>query len=140
MARGSELWDRFETALATQDYDGLVSLFAPEGVYIEPAGRHEGREAIRAWLDDWGHAFSDIHYEAILVIEEDEVIVAETTYRSTHTGPLTMPDGSVVPATGKTVDTPGVTILRVKDGRIVDARDYVDMLAGMIHLGLLPGV
>ena len=54
MARGSELWDRFETALATQDYDGLVSLFAPEGVYIEPAGRHEGREAIRAWLDDWG--------------------------------------------------------------------------------------
>jgi ketosteroid isomerase-like protein len=73
------------------------------------------------------------------VIEDDDVIVAETTYRSTHTGPLTMPDGSVAPATGKTVDTPGVTILRVKDGQIVDARDYVDMLAGMIHLGLLPG-
>jgi len=37
------------------------------------------------------------------------------------------------------VDTPGVTILRVKDGKIIAARDYIDMLAGMIQLGLLPG-
>jgi len=140
MGTGSDLWDQFEAMLGQQDYGGLVCLFAEDAVYIEPGGRHEGREAIRAWLDDWGHAFSDIHYEATLVIEHGDVIVAETTDRRTHTGPLTMPDGSVIPATGETLDTPGVTILRVKDGKIIGARDYIDMLAGMIQLGLLRGV
>ena len=139
MASGSDLWDRFETMFGQQDYDALVSLFAADAVYIEPGGRHEGRKAIRAWMDDWGHAFSDVHYEASLVIEHGDVIVAETNDRRTHTGPLTMPDGSVIPATGKTLDMPAVTILRVKDGKIIAARDYVDFLGGMIQLGLLPG-
>jgi len=101
MGTGSDLWDQFEAMLGQQDYDGLVSLFATDAVYVEPGGRHEGREAIRAWLDDWGHSFSDVHYEASLVIEHDDVIVAETTYQSTHTGPLTMPDGSLIPATAR---------------------------------------
>jgi len=34
---------------------------------------------------------------------------------------------------------PAVTILRVKDGEIIAARDYLDFLGGMIQLGLLPG-
>jgi ketosteroid isomerase-like protein len=93
---------------------------------------------IRSWLDDWGHAFSDVRYEKSLAIELDDVIVAETTYRSTQTGPLPMPDGSVVPPTGKTLDTRGVTILTVKDGKVVAARDYIDQSAGMMQLGLLP--
>ena len=135
---GSDLWDRFEMMFGQQDYDGLVSLFAADAVYVEPGGRHEGSESIRAWLDDCGHAFSDVRYEVSLVIEHNDVIVAETVYQSTHTGPLRMPDGSVIPATGKTMDTPGVTILRVKDGKIIAARDYLDFLAGMIQLGLLP--
>jgi len=139
MASGSGLWDKFETMLGQQDYDGLISLFAEDAVYIAPASRHEGREAIRSWFDDWGQAFSDVHYEATLVIDRGDVIVAETIDRRTHTGLLTMPDGSVIPPTGETLDTPGVTILRVKDGKIVAARDYIDMLAGMIQLGLLPG-
>jgi uncharacterized protein (TIGR02246 family) len=138
MARESELWDRFEAALASQDYDGLASMYAPDGTYIEPAGHHEGRDAIRRWLDDWGHAFTGVTYKATLVVSDGDVIIAETTYHSVHTGPLTMADGSVMPATGKAIDTPGVTILRVKDAQIVTARDYIDQLGGLMQLGLMP--
>jgi len=125
------LWDQFEKLLGNQDYEGFVSLFARDAVYVEPAGRHEGQEGIRAWCDEWGHAFSDVRYEASLVIEDGDTIVAETIYQATHTGPLTLPDGSVTPPTGKTVTSHGVTILKVKDGKIVAARDYFDQMEGM---------
>jgi ketosteroid isomerase-like protein len=54
------------------------------------------------------------------------VLVAEWMYRSTNTGPLTMADGTVVPPTGTTNESRGVTIIVVKDGRTVAARDYYD--------------
>ena len=52
--------------------------------------------------------------------------MAEWTWRNTNTGDLTMPDGSVIAVTGKTHDSHGVTILEVKDGQILTARDYYD--------------
>ena len=140
MARSSDLWSRFETALTKQDYEGFISLFSEDATYLEPGGRHEGRKGIQAWLDDWGHSFSDTRFEASLVIDDGDVIMAEWTYRCVHTGPLTMPDGSVIPASGRTMDSPGVTILHVKDGQIVGARDYFDQMDGMVQLGLMPGV
>ena len=131
MGVGTDLWNRFEAMLVKQDYDGWVSLFAGDAVYIDPGGRHEGLEAIRAWCDEWGPAFSDVSIDTSLVVEQGDVVIAEYVYRATHTGPLTMPNGSVVPATGKTSDTPVVTILRVDDGKIVAGRDYFDSKMGL---------
>jgi len=138
MGAGRELWGRFEKMFREQDYDGLVSLFAEDAVYVEPAGRHEGRNAIRAWFDESGPAFSDVRFEATLLVEQGEAIVAEWTYHGVHTGPLTMADGSIVQGTGKTSDSTGVTILEIRDGAVVAARDYFDLMAGAIQLGLIP--
>jgi hypothetical protein len=66
MARGSQIWDRFETALAKKDYEGAVSMFVPDCVYIEPAGRHEGRAGVQAWLDEWGRGFAETNVKASL--------------------------------------------------------------------------
>jgi len=35
-------------------------------------------------------------------------VAYETTWKGTHTGPLTTPDGQTIPATGKSVAVPGV--------------------------------
>jgi steroid delta-isomerase-like uncharacterized protein len=136
---GSDLCSQFETFRASQDYDGLVSLFSRDAVYVEPAGRHQGREAILAWFNDWRPALSELRIEALLVIEQGGVVVAEWRGRATHSGPITMGDGTVVPATGKTMDTPTVTILEVVDGQVVAAREYYDQLTGIVQLGLMPG-
>jgi uncharacterized protein (TIGR02246 family) len=139
VARGSELWDRFETAFVKGDYEELTSLFADDGVYIEPAGRHEGRDGIRAWIDQWSQSVSDVSFETSLVVADGDVIIAEYISYATHTGPLEMPDGSVISPSGTTPRLPAVTILRIKAGQIIEARDYFDQVPGLIHLGLMPG-
>ncbi len=126
MSTGRDVWTKWETMLRQQDYAGLASLFAPDAVYVEPAGRHEGRDGIGAWLAIFTGAFSDVRFETSRFVEQADVIVVEWTWRNTNTGPLTMPDGSVIPATGKTNESDGVTILEVRDGQVVAARDYYD--------------
>ena len=140
VGRGSELWDRWETALVNHDFDGFAALFAEDAVYIEPAGRHEGRANIRAWLDQWGQGVSDTRFETSLVVEDGDVIIAERAGTGVHTGALTTLEGSVVPPSGRTILFQGVVnILRVKDGQIVEAHEYFDQLAILRQLGLMPG-
>jgi steroid delta-isomerase-like uncharacterized protein len=139
MARGSHIWDRFEVALGKKDYQAAVNLFVPDCVYDEPAGRHEGREGVKAWLEEWGRGFAETKVKASLVIEDDDVIVAQWTYRSVNTGPIRIPDGSLLPATGNTLDLSGMTVLTLSDGKIVTGHDYWDQLRGLLKLGLMPG-
>ena len=47
------------------------------------------------------------------MIEEGDTVVGEWTYRATHTGPFVMADGTEIPATGKTVELPGVTVAEI---------------------------
>ena len=138
MGTGSDLWNQFETMLANRDFDGVVVLFAVDALYVEPVGRHEGREVIRAWSHDWVNAFSDWYFKADLVVEQGDVVVAEWQFRGTHTGPLVMADGSQIQGTGKIVEHRGVTVYEVKDGQIAKARDYFDLMVGAIQLGLMP--
>ena len=63
-------------------------MFASDAIYVEPAGRHEGREAIRAFLQAGGVAFPDLLGETNVVIEEGDTVVGEWTYRATHSGPF----------------------------------------------------
>jgi steroid delta-isomerase-like uncharacterized protein len=116
-----------------------LELFSDDAVYTAPAGRHEGRERIRSWFSGWADAFSDVSFVSSLVVEQDDAVVAEWTWRAVHTGSLVMPGGATIPASGNALEFPGVTILRVGDGRIVAARDYEDQLDSMIQLGLTPG-
>jgi predicted ester cyclase len=55
----------------------------------------------------------------------------------THTGPLESPTGTIAP-THKKVQGYGVQLLRVENGKIVEARLYFDQLDQMNQLGLIP--
>jgi ketosteroid isomerase-like protein len=57
---------------------------------------------------------------------DPEVIVAEFEYRSTAAG------------TGEPAAVPCVFVLRVRDGEIVESRDYIDHVAGARVRGRLP--
>jgi predicted ester cyclase len=76
--------------------------------------------------------------ETSLLIEEGDTVVAEWTTRGTHIGPLAMPDGTQIPATGKTVEIVGVSVVTVKDGKVVSQRDYFDNVAVMSQLRMMP--
>src|SRR5579859_5886681 len=117
MGVGSDLWNQLDTLLSKCDWDGVGSLFATDAVHVDPIGRHEGREAIVAYLEDGGTAFTDVSSPTSLVIEQGDTTVVEYVWRSTHTGAFTAGDGTVVPATGKTQELPVVAIIEVKNGK-----------------------
>ena len=50
-----------------------------------------------------------------------------------------MPDGTSIPATGKSAEVHGVEFARARDGKLIKHDMYWDSLVMMRQLGLLPG-
>ena len=139
MGSARDLWNEYESVYAKLDYSGVASFYASDAVFADPINRHEGREAIGAYVEGADKPFSDISFETTQVIEEGNALVTEWVWRATNTGPLTMPDGTEIPATQRAVELPGVSILSVRDGKITSQRDYFDNAPVMSQLGLIPG-
>ena len=95
----------------------------------------------QAILDYWVRlvaAFSDKAGVVGRSSETADTYFGEITFRGTNTGDLTMPDGTSIPATGKSFEVSGVETARVRDGKIVEHNMYWDSLGMMRQLGLLP--
>jgi ketosteroid isomerase-like protein len=109
--------------VADRDLELLPSLYAEQTDVIHPfdpdrAPAMRTRDELRAHFTKGLAAARDIRREVVgLRIHETadpEVVIAEFAYRTT------------VPATGETFDRPAIFVLRVRDGEIVESRDYVD--------------
>jgi steroid delta-isomerase-like uncharacterized protein len=137
MGTGRDLWNEFDSVYSKLDYPGLALLYTSDAVHVDFAGRHEGREAIRTYFEEADKPFSDINVKTSQVIEEGNSVVAEWVVRATNTGPMITPDGTEIPATNKTMELPGVSVLSVRDGKIASHVDYVDSASVMKQLGLV---
>lgn len=61
MGRAREMWDQLGAALEKQDTDELGDLYAADSVYLEPQNPpHEGDLLIKAYLNSWLQARSDV--------------------------------------------------------------------------------
>ena len=139
MGIGIDLFNQLDTLAIKKNWAGLGSLLAADVVHVDPVGRHEGREAVVAYLEEAFSAWSDIATTISLVIEQGDTTVVEYEVRATHTEAFTLGDGTVVPATGKTQELPCVSIIQVKDGKIRNIRDYFDIMTTLTQLGMQPG-
>jgi predicted ester cyclase len=109
--------------------------------YTPPACRAPGAEgfhAIALWLRGM---FSDLAWEVHEAIAQDDLVVAHTTMRGRHTGPLTRysPDGdrvTDVPATGEGFAVTQTHWYRFLDGQIVEHWENSDSLGLLRQLGL----
>jgi ketosteroid isomerase-like protein len=138
MGVGKDLWTEMVTRYNKQDWSGVASMYASDAVLVDPNGRCEGRDAISAYFGALRGRFPIRSIETSVVIEEGDTAVAEWTWRGTNTGPLTLPDGSEMAATGKVVELPGVSVVTVRDGKLATQHDYADTAAIASKLGLLP--
>ncbi len=139
MGLGKDLWTELEILVNQHDMAGVSSLYASDAVLILPTGRYEGREAILACFEPLETAFPNGIQETSRLVEEGDTVVAEYTWRGTNTGPLTMPDGTEIPATGKAAELAGSAVVTVRDRKFASERHYIDMAAMMTQLGLMPG-
>jgi steroid delta-isomerase-like uncharacterized protein len=87
----------------------------------------------QAALKGWHQAFPDVVVVPEKLIAEDDLVTIYWVARGTNTG-----TGNGLPATGKKVELPGITIWRIVDGKINEEWSAFDQLSMMQQLGLLP--
>jgi steroid delta-isomerase-like uncharacterized protein len=131
MGEARDLAVRYFDALTAGDVDGAVALVADDGDFRSPMARIHSKDEIRAFLAGFDSAFPGARFEITHLIESGRSVAVEGVYHGTHTGPLMTPDGGSLPATGRDVSAPFVTIFEVDAGAITSHRPYWD-LAGFI--------
>ena len=102
-----------------------------------------GREDIKAFMADFRAAFPDLAFAgAADLIAEGDYVVGRWIGGGTHTGPAFSDFliGSLPAATGRTMRFTGTTVLRLKDGLIVEELGLDDGVTALQQLGLIAKV
>jgi steroid delta-isomerase-like uncharacterized protein len=111
----------------------LAEEFLTENITLHGTGLPPGLEAVKQWLTAFAAAFPDHHLTIEDLVADEDRVVARTTFTGTHQGEL-----HGIPATGKTVAQPAITIFRLANGKIVEAWFVADNLGLMQQLGVIP--
>ena len=138
MGQPRELMDKGTQAILGRDLEALRDIYAADAVATTPdAGTLHGVDEILAYNKAMLDAFSDMSYEPQGSYETGDTVIDQGEMVGRHTGDMLLPDGQVIPATGKQVRVRSVDIATVKDGRIIRHDFYFDQLELMSQLGLL---
>jgi steroid delta-isomerase-like uncharacterized protein len=125
-----EVVESYFAAWNAHDAEEVAAHFAPDGVRhwkvvnnpaIRSPDRFEGRAAIAAGVAAYIDAFPDLRVEAGEYAESDDGAIFEWTCLGTHTGAWGDWQGQ-----GEAMELPGVSIVRLRDGEIVEERMYFD--------------
>lgn len=93
-----------------------------------------GQEGLKQFNAQAATAFPDAHASIEDLISEGDVVVVRWTLRGTHEGELR----GGIHATGQRVEVSGITISRIRDGRVVENWGNYDMLGMLQQLGVMP--
>jgi steroid delta-isomerase-like uncharacterized protein len=122
-----------------KDIDAIEALAADDFELIDCASgeKYTGPKGARRNAEGWLTPFGDVQVELLNVISAGDWAVAECVGRGTHSGPMQTPMGEV-PATGKQLELHFCSLIKVRDGKIVEGRDYYDAMTIVSQLGLMP--
>jgi steroid delta-isomerase-like uncharacterized protein len=128
----------FVTAFNAHDEKALNALHADNIKFEAPGGfKATNAHDATAYATRWLKAFPNGRMTVKSEIVSAPWIAQEIVMEGTHTGPLEGPTGTVQP-THKKVVGKGVQLLRIENGKILEARIYFDMLDQLTQLGLIP--
>jgi steroid delta-isomerase-like uncharacterized protein len=127
----------FEEAIdRVEIYDEILSNdFQVYAIHHATIGSDEGRgpqafKAFAAWLHS---VWSDPCHTVDEMVAEGDRVTARWTFRGTHTGEF-----FGLPPTGRKVSYCGITIFRIADGKLAEARALFDRLWLFQQLGVVP--
>jgi steroid delta-isomerase-like uncharacterized protein len=92
-----------------------------------------GIDSARAYYANYVTGFTDIRFTIKDIFGQGDKLVKYWNFKGTHTGVF-----FGIPATGKTVDIDGTTLVRMENGKIAEERDFFDNLEFSQQLGLIP--
>ena len=117
------------------DLDGYLQLYDASVVLHGYVGVEPGLASVRGFYQRFQLSFPGSQLTFEDVFGTADKVACRFTLRAKHGGPF-----SGVPATGKDVVLPGITILRFADGKCVERWTQADFLGLMVQLGALPSV
>ena len=94
-----------------------------------------GKQAVGAFLAELLEVFPDLRYEPLRIIGEGDQVVVQFemygTHRATYAG---------LPATGKPIMIPSVSVITLRDGKILSDHCYFDNAMILRQMGLMPSL
>ncbi len=99
-----------------------------------------GRDDIKAFITDFRKAFPDLNFWGTAdLIAEGDYVVGRWEGGGTHTGPAFSDflAGSLPANTGRQMRFTGTTVLKLKDGKIVEEIGLDDGVTALTQLGLM---
>ena len=125
-----------EEAFNQGKYDVIEELVASTAVNHDPAtGDTKGPEGTRQLIEGYRSAFPDLKITIVEQIAEGDLVATRWTATGTHKGELLG-----IAATGKESTVTGISIEKIKDGKIVESWVNWDTLGLMRQLGVIPAM
>ena len=136
----SEYVAKFFDAMSNGDVDTAMSVIHDDCVNTDMGTGivMTGLDENRADMENWTNTFSDLKIEILNNVESGDTVVTEMKMSGVNTGDMEMPDGSKIPATGKSVEMNGCQVAKFEDGKMIKATQYYNMMTMMAQLGLMP--
>jgi len=109
--------------------DAIDELLAEDGIVHglgEAGGEVSGPAAFRPFVERLRGAFPDIEVKVEQVVDDGDLIAARWVATMTHMG-----DNLGMPASGKRVTVTGMSMTRLRDGKLVEGWNNWDMLSLM---------
>ena len=122
----------FEQVFNEHRHD-LVEEFLAENIELHGSNLPPGVEAVKQYLSSLTTGFPDHQMIVEDVVAEGDRVVARTTLIGTQLGEMLG-----IPATGKAVNVPAITIFRLENGKIAEGWTVSDGLGMMQQLGVIP--
>lgn len=110
--------------------DAIDELFAPDGVAHGLGEDLHGPEGFKPFQAAFRQGFPDLRIELGHLIAEGDMVAYDWTATGTHHGHLL----GVLP-TGRAARIGGMSIVRIRDGQIVEAWNVFDQLGMFQQLG-----
>ena len=126
-------------AANSHDAAAVAGYFAEDAVVVE-SGLPEpvqGRPAVQQAAQVIFTALPDLQQTVVTIVAQADMVAAEIHAVGTNTGPLMLPTGQQLPASGNSVELPMALFSRFgPDGLIVEERRYLDTASMMRQLGI----
>ena len=118
------------------DWNVLDEYIAEDFVAHDPPlpGVTLDRDGVKQASEMFRVASPGTRHEINMQVAEGDLVVSQIRGRGVHEGELLG-----IPATNKDIETTGIAIHRVRDGRIVEYWSVVDIAQVLQQVGVLPG-
>lgn len=126
----TKLWDdvinkRQIDQINSNNFDESITMIAsPQNIV--------GIADFKAYYQNYLTGFSDVLFTMKDIFGQDDNLVKHWTFKGRHTG-----DFFGIPATGKLVDVQGVTLVKMKNGKILQEQDFMDSIIFLQQIGMV---